>query len=268
MKKVLIIAGSDSIGGAGLQADIKACTMNGVYAMTAITVLTAQNTMGVQSILNVPGDFLKAQIDSVFEDIVPDAVKIGMVPSSDLYEVIAERLTYYKVKNVVVDPVMVCTSGFKVLDKKQIEVLTKKLFPLSTVVTPNLFEAGILSGQEITNEEEMIAAAKKISSEHNCNVFLKGGHFQNNADDLLFYKNGNYKILKSKRVDNPNTHGTGCTLSSAIASNLAKGYTLLDSVKNAKEYVHWAISSNLNLGHGCGPINHMECKNFMSQVVF
>ena len=263
MKKVLIIAGSDTIGGAGLQADIKACTMNGVYAMTAITVLTAQNTMGVQSVLNVPGDFLKAQIDSVFEDIVPDAVKIGMVPSSDLYEVIAERLTYYEVKNVVVDPVMVCTSGFKVLDKKQIEVLTKKLFPISTVITPNLFEAEVLSGIKITNEKEMKSAAKKISFEYKCNVFLKGGHFQDTANDLLFYKDGKYEILKSKKISNPNTHGTGCTLSSAIASNLAKGKSLLDSVKNAKNYVHSAIASNLNLGHRYGPIDHMACKDFM-----
>lgn len=263
MKKVLIIAGSDSIGGAGLQADIKACTMNGVYAMTAITVLTAQNTVGVQSVLNVPGNFLKAQIDSVFEDIVPDAVKIGMVPSGDLYEIIAERLTYYKVKNIVVDPVMVCTSGFKVLNVPQINILTKKLFPISTVVTPNLFEAGILSGHEITNKEEMTKAAKKISFEYKCNVFLKGGHFQDNADDLLFYKDGNYEILESKRIDNPNTHGTGCTLSSAITSNLAKGLSLFDSVKNAKEYVHCAIASNLNLGNGCGPIDHMACRDFI-----
>ena len=263
MKKVLIIAGSDSIGGAGLQADIKACTMNGVYAMTAITVLTAQNTMGVQSVLKVPVDFLKAQIDSVFEDINPDAIKIGMVPSSDLYELIAERLIYYKAKNIVVDPVMVCTSGYKVLNKPQIEVLTKKLFPISTVVTPNLFEAEVLSSRKITDEKDMTAAAKKISSEYKCSVFLKGGHFENNANDLLFYKDGNYEVLESKRVNNPNTHGTGCTLSSAIASNLAKGYNLLDSVKNAKKYVHTSIAANLNLGQGYGPINHMACRSFI-----
>lgn len=263
MKKVLIIAGSDSIGGAGMQADIKSCTMNGVYSMTAVTVLTAQNTMGVWSVLNVSEDFLKAQIDSVFEDIVPDAVKIGMVPSSDLYTVISERLTHYKARNVVVDPVMICTSGYKILNEPQIKVLTEKLFPISTVVTPNLFEAEVLSGQKITSEEEMKSAARKISFEYKCNIFLKGGHFEDTANDLLFYKDGKYDILKSEKIKNPNTHGTGCTLSSAIASNLAKGKSLLESVKNAKDYVYSAIASNLNIGHGYGPINHMAYKNFL-----
>lgn len=263
MKKVLIIAGSDSIGGAGIQADIKSCTMNGVYSMTALTVLTAQNTMGVRSVLDVSDDFLKDQLNSVFEDITPDAVKIGMVTSSNFYKIIAERLIYYRAQNIVVDPVMICTSGYKILNEPQIEVLTKKLFPLSTVVTPNLFEAEVLSKMKITNEKDMILSANEIALKYSCNVFLKGGHFKDTANDLLFCKDGKYEFLKCKKVNNPNIHGTGCTLSSAIASNLAKGKSLLESVKNAKNYVGFAIASNLNLGRGYGPIDHMACKNFM-----
>lgn len=264
MKTVLIIAGSDSIGGAGLQADIKTCTMHGVYAMTAITVLTAQNTRGVQSVLNVTPDFLNKQLDSVFTDIFPDAIKIGMVPSSDLIEVIAERLKFYNAKNIVVDPVMVCTSGYKVFSEPQVKSLTELLFPISEVVTPNLFEAKVLSQKKITCKSEMIQAAKEISSEFNCSVFLKGGHSESNADDLLYQKNDKYEILESEKINNPNTHGTGCSLSSAIASNLAKGKNLLESVKNAKHYVHQAIASKLDLGHNNGPIDHMTCKEFLN----
>ncbi len=263
MKTVLIIAGSDSIGGAGLQADIKTSTMNGVYAMTAITVLTAQNTRGVQGVLNVSPKFLKDQLDSVFTDIFPDAVKIGMVPSGDLIQVISERLKFYGAKNIVVDPVMVCTSGYKVLSESQVKSITELLFPISEVVTPNLFEAEVLSREKITNEKSMMFAAKKISSKFNCNVFLKGGHFTDNANDLLYQKNGECTILKSEKIDNPNTHGTGCSLSSAIASNLAKEKKLLESVKGAKYYVHQAIASKLNLGHKNGPIDHMACREFL-----
>jgi len=264
MKTVLIIAGSDSIGGAGIQADIKASTMNDVYAMTAITTLTAQNTKGVQGILNVPEEFLKAQIDSVFTDIVPDAVKIGMIPEKNLIELICERLKFYKAKNIVVDPVMICTSGYKVLSDEQVHSLTKDLFPISSVVTPNLFEAEVLSGKKISNEEEMIIAAKEISSKYNCNVFLKGGHFENNSNDLFYKKDGTFKILEADHIDNQNTHGTGCTLSSAIAANLAKGKDLYESVTNAKKYVHCAIAKKLNLGKENGPIDHMACKDFLN----
>ena len=255
MRTALSIAGSDSSGGAGIQADLKTMTMNGVFAMTAITALTAQNTTGVTGIFEVTPDFLKEQINQVFDDIRPDAVKIGMVASSPLIEAIAERLTFYKAKNIVVDPVMVATSGAKLLEDDAVETLVNKLIPLSTVITPNIPEAEILSEMTITNEEEMIEAAKYISKKYNCAVLLKGGHNINDANDLL-YSDEKVTWFKGKRIDNPNTHGTGCTLSSAIASNLAKGFTLEESVKRAKDYISGALSAMLDLGKGSGPMNH------------
>ena len=223
MKTVLSIAGSDSCGGAGIQADIKTITMNGVYAMSAITALTAQNTVGVRSILESTPEFLKDQIDAVFEDIRPDAVKIGMVSSAELIEVIADRLTYYKAENVVVDPVMVATSGSALMKANAVSVLTRKLLPLAALVTPNIPEAEVLSVQRVRTKEDMERAAKMIGDTHGCAVLLKGGHRVSDANDLL-YANGYCQWFGAKRIDNPNTHGTGCTLSSAIASNLAKGY--------------------------------------------
>ncbi len=255
MKKALSIAGSDSSGGAGIQADIKTMIMNGVYAMSAVTALTAQNTTGVTAILESPPEFLKQQIDAVFEDIYPDAVKIGMVSSSELIEVIAERLRFYRAKNIVVDPVMVATSGVSLMKTDAAEILIRELLPLAAVVTPNIPEAEILSGMSIHNEEEMIAAAKRISDTHGCAVLLKGGHSINDANDLL-YEKGQYFWFEGKRINNPNTHGTGCTLSSAIASNLAKGYDLEESVKRAKDYISGALSAMLDLGKGSGPMNH------------
>ena len=255
MRTALSIAGSDSSGGAGIQADLKTMTMNGVFAMTAITALTAQNTTGVTGIFEVTPDFLKEQINQVFDDIRPDAVKIGMVASSPLIEAIAERLTFYKAENIVVDPVMVATSGAKLLEDDAVETLVNKLIPLSTVITPNIPEAEILSGMTITNEEEMIEAAKYINEKYNCAVLLKGGHSINDANDLL-YSDEKVTWFKGKRIDNPNTHGTGCTLSSAIASNLAKGFTLEESVKRAKDYISGALSAMLDLGKGSGPMNH------------
>ena len=255
MKTALTIAGSDCSGGAGIQADIKTMTMNGVYAMSAITALTAQNTTGVRAIQESTPDFLKQQIDAVFEDIFPDSVKIGMVSSSELVCVIAERLKYHKAKNIVVDPVMVATSGSALMKTDAVEALTKELLPIATLVTPNIPEAEVLSELAIETKEDMEKAAKVIGDAHNCAVLLKGGHNINDANDLL-YADREYYWFEGKRIDNPNTHGTGCTLSSAIASNLAKGFALAESVQRAKEYISSALSAQLDLGQGSGPMMH------------
>lgn len=255
MKTALTIAGSDSSGGAGIQADIKTMMANGVYAMSAITALTAQNTTGVTAIFDVTPEFLGQQIDSVFTDIRPDAVKIGMVSSGEIIRKIAEKLREYQADNVVVDPVMVATSGAKLISDEAISVLKEQLLPLSTVLTPNIPEAEVLSGMEIHSEEDMIRAAEQISSKYQCAVLLKGGHKVNDANDLL-YRNGSFQWFYGKRIDNPNTHGTGCTLSSAIASNLAKGYELDEAVRCAKEYISGALGAMLDLGKGSGPMDH------------
>ncbi|MBR5809013.1 MAG: bifunctional hydroxymethylpyrimidine kinase/phosphomethylpyrimidine kinase, partial [Clostridia bacterium] len=236
MKTALTIAGSDSSGGAGMQADIKTITMHGVYAMSAITALTAQNTLGVRAILDSTPEFLKEQLDAVFEDIFPDSVKVGMVSSSEIIDVIADRLKFYNAKNIVVDPVMVATSGSALIKTDAIKTLVEKLLPIATLVTPNIPEAEILSGMKISNKCDMIKAAEFIEKSYGCSVLLKGGHSINDANDLL-YEKGEFTWFNGKRIDNPNTHGTGCTLSSAIASNLAKGYPLAESVKKAKEYI-------------------------------
>ena len=255
MKTALSIAGSDSSGGAGIQADIKTMTMNGVYAMSAITALTAQNTTGVRAIQESTPEFLQQQIDAVFEDIYPDAVKIGMVSSTGLIEVIADRLQFYQAKNIVVDPVMVATSGSSLMKTDAVQVLLDKLFPIATVVTPNIPEAEVISDCAVKNRDDMLTAAKKINAIYGCAVLLKGGHNINNANDLLF-ANGTYHWFEGKRINNPNTHGTGCTLSSAIAANLAKGFSLDESVYRAKEYISGALSAMLNLGKDSGPMNH------------
>jgi len=255
MKTALTIAGSDSSGGAGIQADIKTMITNGVYAMSAITALTAQNTVGVQGVLEVTPDFLAMQIDSVFNDIRPDAVKIGMVSSTELISTIADKLIHYKAENIVVDPVMVATSGSKLITDDAISALKEKLLPLATVVTPNIPEAEVLSSMKIESAADMIKAAEMISKAYNCAVLCKGGHNMNDANDLL-YSSGEYRWFYGKRIDNSNTHGTGCTLSSAIASNLAKGEDLSISVENAKNYISAALSAMLDLGAGSGPLNH------------
>ena len=255
MKTALTIAGSDSCGGAGIQADIKTMTMNGVYAMSAITALTAQNTTGVTGIMEVTPEFLASQLDAVFTDINPDAIKTGMVASSELIKVIAEKLKSYNAKNIVVDPVMVATSGAKLISDDAIETLKAELLPLADVITPNIPEAEVLSGMTIKNEEDMVNAAKLIYEKFGCSVLCKGGHQINDANDLL-YRNGGYVWFKGKRIDNPNTHGTGCTLSSAIASNLAKGEDLDSAVKNAKDYISGALAAMLDLGKGSGPLCH------------
>ena len=255
MKTALTIAGSDSSGGAGIQADIKTMTCNGVFAMSAVTALTAQNTTGVQGIFEVSPEFLGLQIDSVFTDIRPDAVKIGMVASKELISVIAERLSFYKAENIVVDPVMVATSGAKLISDDAIDALKDMLFPLASVLTPNIPEAEVLSGMEIKSAEDMCAAAKLIGEKYGCAVLCKGGHQLNDANDLLFHK-GVSRWFNGKRINNPNAHGTGCTLSSAIASNLAKGFTLDESVERGKAYISGALSAMLDLGAGSGPMNH------------
>ena len=255
MKTALTIAGSDCSGGAGIQADIKTMTMNGVYAMSAITALTAQNTTGVRAIQESAPDFLKQQIDAVFEDIFPDAVKIGMVVSDELIRVIADRLRTHKAKNIVVDPVMIASSGSSLMKSEAVKVLTEELLPIASLVTPNIPEANVLSGLVIENREDMLTAVKVIGDSFGCAVLLKGGHSINDANDLL-YANGEYRWFEGKRIDNPNTHGTGCTLSSAIASNLAKGFTLAESVQRAKDYISGALAAMLDLGHGSGPMMH------------
>ena len=255
MKTALTIAGSDCSGGAGIQADMKTMTMNGVYAMSAITAMTAQNTTGVRAIQESTPDFLKQQIDAVFEDIYPDAVKIGMVASGELIRVIADRLRCYDAKNVIIDPVMVATSGSALIKNDAVETLIKELLPVSTLVTPNIPEAQVLSGLTIEKKEDMVTAAKQIGDSYHCAVLLKGGHSINDANDLL-YANGELVWFEGKRINNPNTHGTGCTLSSAIASNLAKGFNLAESVQRAKDYISGALAAMLDLGEGSGPMNH------------
>lgn len=256
MKTVLTIAGSDASGGAGIQADIKTITAHKHYALSVITALTAQNTKGVTAIEESPPTFVQQQIDAVFTDIPPHAVKIGMVSNAEIIKIIAENLKHYKAKNIVVDPVMVSTSGDRLMSEAAKETLTEKLFPLATVVTPNIAEAEVLCNFKIKNHNDMEKAAEFIAQNFSCNVLVKGGHLENDADDLLL-ENGNLHWFKGDRINNPNTHGTGCTLSSAIACGLAQGFSLFESVKAAKNYVTGALNAGLNLGAGSGPINHM-----------
>ena len=254
-KTTLTIAGSDSSGGAGIQADIKTMQANGVYAMSAITALTAQNTTGVSGIFEVTPEFLGQQLDAVFTDIYPDAVKIGMVASAELVKMIAFKLKEYKAERIVVDPVMVSTSGSRLISEEAIQILKTELFPLASVLTPNIPEAEVLFGASIHSAEDMERAAQAISEEYHCAVLLKGGHQLNDANDLLDAE-GKNRWFYGRRIDNPNTHGTGCTLSSAIASNLAKGYGLEEAVERAKEYISGALAAMLDLGAGSGPMDH------------
>ena len=255
MKTVLTIAGSDCSGGAGIQADIKTITCNGVYASSVIAALTAQNTTGVTGIMNVPADFIAKQIDAVFTDIRPDAVKIGMVSNKDAIKTIADKLREYKADNVVVDTVMVSTSGSRLLEEDAIEVLISELIPLATVITPNIPEAEVLCGHEITTAEAMHKAAEELEKKFNVSVLVKGGHSICDSNDVLC-SGGKITVFNGERIDNPNTHGTGCTISSAIASNLAKGMALPDAITKAKEYISGALRYGLDLGKGSGPLWH------------
>ena len=256
MHKSLTIAGSDSSGGAGIQADLKTMTALGVYGMSAITALTAQNTTGVQSIFEVTPKFLEEELDSIFTDIFPDSVKIGMVSNADLIRVISKKLREHNAKNIVVDPVMVSTSGSKLMADGAKDTLLSELFKVADIITPNIPEAEALTGQSIKSKDDMVEAAKKIGEFFEGYILLKGGHSTDDADDLL-YKNSEEIWIKGERIENPNTHGTGCTLSSAIASYLAMGHDVPESVHLAKEFIWGAISAKLDLGKGRGPLNHM-----------
>lgn len=255
LKSVLSIAGSDSSGGAGIQADIKTITAHRLFATTAITAVTAQNTLGVTGIEAMSAEFVKAQIDAVFTDIAPDAVKIGMLAESETILAIKERLAHYKAKNVVLDPVMVATSGSRLINDDALDAL-KSLFSLASLITPNIPEAEVLTGEKIVSHDDMVLAARKLYGEFNAPVLLKGGHLKDSADDLLIY-GGKAHFIKGERIETENTHGTGCTLSSAIACNLALGDDLKAAVTKAKEYVAGALRAGLNMGRGSGPLNHM-----------
>lgn len=252
---VLTIAGSDSIGGAGIQADIKTMCCMGVYAMSAITALTAQNTTGVADIAEVSPEFLEKQLDCVFTDIFPAAVKTGMLSDKRLIEVIANKLKEYKAKNIVVDPVMVATSGSRLINSDSVNSLTELLFPVADLITPNIPEAEVLCKDKINCIEDMKRSAEKIGRKYDCAVLLKGGHSVEDATDILFF-DGEIIVIKGKRINNPNTHGTGCTLSSAVASRLALGDDIINAVKNAKKYLSGAIEAMLDLGKGSGPLAH------------
>ncbi len=256
MKTALTIAGTDPSGGAGIQADIKTMTANGVFATSAVTALVAQNTTGVRSIVESSPEFLAEQLDCVFTDIFPDAVKTGMVSGTALIGVIAEKLKTYHARNVVVDPVMVATSGDRLISEEAVEALKSQLLPLATLLTPNIPEAEVLSGLSVRDPADMERAARAIGERYGCAVLCKGGHQVNDADDLL-WKDGTSLWFRGRRIDNPNTHGTGCTLSSAIASNLAKGFDLAQAVERAKDYISGALAAMLDLGRGRGPMDHM-----------
>ena len=256
MKKVLTIAGSDCSGGAGIQADIKTISAHGMYAMSAITALTAQNTTGVSGIFNVTPKFVESQLESIFTDIFPDSVKTGMMSEADIIEAAASVLKKYKAPNIVVDPVMVSTSGSRLLSDSALDAMTGHLFPLARVITPNIPEAEVLSGISISDIADMEKAARIISEKTPAAVLVKGGHSVSDATDLLL-ADGKVFTFAGKRIDNPNTHGTGCTLSSAIACGLADGLAVSDSIKRAKEYLTGAIAAGLDLGKGSGPVDHL-----------
>ncbi len=257
MQKVLTIAGSDCSGGAGIQADIKTMTVHKVYAMSVITSVTSQNTTNVFGVFDVSPEFVGSQMDSVFTDIYPDAVKIGMVSNKEIIEVIASKLKEYDAKNIVVDPVMISTSGKSLLSEDAMEALINKLLPMATLITPNILEAEVIWGNKIENEEDMVEAAIYLKEKTGANVLIKGGHNTKNANDLLY--TGEISWFAGRRINNKNTHGTGCTLSSAIASNIALGYDIKESIGNAKRYITRALEVKLDLGKGSGPLDHMFC---------
>ena len=257
MKSVLSIAGSDSSGGAGIQADIKTIQAHHLFAQTAITALTAQNTTGVYGVLDVEPAFVEQQIDVVFEDIRPDAVKIGMVSLPMIVDAIVDALVRNGATNIVVDPVMVATSGSELSSNEAVVALREKLIPLATVITPNMPEAEVLFGAHIENAADQERAAIEIARATGVAVLVKGGHGENDANDVLARPDGTVTWFEGERVDTANTHGTGCTLSSAIACGLAVGKPLEEAVKSAKDYITGALSAGLDLGHGSGPMDHM-----------
>lgn len=255
MKNVLSIAGSDSCGGAGIQADLKTFAALGVYGMSVITAITAQNTTGVSGIRELDAEIVRAQIDSLFADIRVDAVKIGMVSGAAIIEVIAGRLEAHRAVNVVVDPVMVSKSGSRLLQPEAGEALIRALLPLALVATPNLFEAGAITGREVASLAQMEQAAVAIHRLGARNVVVKGGHLRGDAVDV-FYDGDGFCHLEGRRIDTRNTHGTGCTFSSAIAAHLSLGFPVIEAVRLAKEYITGAIGHSYDLGSGAGPVGH------------
>ena len=255
MKHVLTIAGSDTCGGAGIQADLKTMSALGVYGMSVITAVTVQNTMGVFGCQDISPEIVSAQIDAIFTDIPVDAVKIGMVSQTETIEAIANTLEKYHPQNLVVDPVMISKSGFDLLQPSAKEALIRRLIPLATVLTPNLPEAEAICGHRVQTLEDMAQCAKEICALGAKNVLIRGGHLQNDATDLL-YDGQQFYSFPAKRIETKNTHGTGCTLSSAIASYLAMGMSVDAAVKEAKSYITDAITHSFSIGHGVGPTNH------------
>lgn len=255
MKKVLTIAGSDSSGGAGIQADLKTFSAHGVFGMSVIAAVTAQNTKEVIDVQNISPDIIGKQIDAIFDDIEVDAVKIGMISEIEGIKIVSERLREYKPQNVVLDPVMVSKSGYSLMNPNSVETLIKELIPIVSVVTPNIPEAEIIANIKIENISDMEKAAKIIYNMGPKNVLIKGGHLTGDATDVL-YDGENFIYLKNERINTKNTHGTGCTLSSSIASNLALGMNIKEAVENAKKYITTAIEHSLPIGHGSGPTNH------------
>lgn len=263
--KVLTIAGSDSGGGAGIQADIKAISAMGCFASSAITAITAQNTLGVDAVHPVPLDILAAQIDAVLSDIGTDAIKIGMLHSAEVVSLVADKIEQYGITNVVLDPVMVSTSGHKLIEDNAIEIMKNRLIPLARVITPNIPEAEILSGCTITAQQEFPQIATLLSHNNSTSVLLKAGHLNGDTLTDYFYnaEDGSMTLLPSKRVDTRNTHGTGCTLSSALAAALARGESLTEAAISAKRYIEQAIitGAKYDIGHGHGPVNHFFALN-------
>ena len=258
--RVLTIAGSDSGGGAGIQADIKAISAMGCFAASAITAVTVQNTIGVQAVHPVPLDILEGQIDSVLSDIGADAIKIGMLHSAEVVNLVADLLEKYGIRNIVLDPVMVSTSGHRLIEEDAVEVIKSRLMPLSRVITPNIPEAEILAGCRISSEDDFDEIARKLSDNGKISVLLKAGHLEGESLVDYFYnaEDGSMTRLPSKRVNTVNTHGTGCTLSSAFAASLAKGEELTTAARSAKAYIEQAIISGADyeIGSGHGPVNH------------
>lgn len=255
MKTALTIAGSDSGGGAGVQADLKSFSANGVFGMSVITAVTAQNTVEVRSVQNIEPKIIKDQIEAVFDDLPVDAVKIGMLSTEETIDVVSTTLRKYNPGYLVVDPVMVSKGGQRLLEEKAVSALIKKILPLATMITPNIPEAEVILDESIKNETDMKTACRFIHSLGSKSVLLKGGHLEGDPNDL-FFDGEHFYWIKGKRVFTKNTHGTGCTLSAALAANLAKGASLLDAVQQAKEYINSAIEHSLDLGHGHGPTNH------------
>lgn len=253
---VVSIAGSDSSGGAGIQADIKTIEAMGLFAQTAITALTAQNTMGVTGVHDVPGAFVREQIDAVFADIRPDAVKIGMLSSAEIVRAVAEGLRANDAENIVLDPVMVATSGARLITDEAAEALCGELMGMARVITPNIPEAAALLDRDIQTKPQMEDAAHELSERFGVAVLLKGGHGLADASDVLC-EGGELRWIEGERIDNPNTHGTGCTLSSAIACGLACGMPLHEACIQAKRYISGALAVQLDLGQGSGPMDHM-----------